>query len=209
MASSTNCPQVHPVHPTCPQVQGRELWIAYHQASRTHKQVTAQLIEVSDAAQLFDLEDVLDYVFEQGFVDPKWRSVTWWEDSTSTRLKASSAVQDVLARGTGNTPETALSLIIADVPLAIWVRYEYVHAGHPQTATQRIRLDLPHFKCERLAHLTNYVFSKGYLPAKARSLVSWKGVCGKHIEECTKVEDVLSWGEGLCESKAVSLVIDL
>lgn len=91
--------------------------------------------------------------------------------------------------------------------MAIWVHYEYVHAGHKQTATQRIRLDLPHFKCERLAHLTNYVFSKGYLPAKARSLVSWQNACGKHIEESTKVEDVLSWGEGLCESKPLSLVI--
>ena len=30
-------------------------------------------------------------------------------------------------------------------------------------------------------------------------MVSWKGSCGKHIEECTKVEDVLSWVEGVCE----------
>jgi len=109
MASSTHCP---PVHSGCPPVHAQELWIAYHQASRTHKQVTAQLIEVTDAAQLFDLEDVLDYVFEQGFVDPKWRSVTWWEDSTSTRIKASSTVQDLLTRGAGNTPETALHLIV-------------------------------------------------------------------------------------------------
>ncbi len=28
-----------------------------------HRQVTAQLIDVSDAVQLFDLEDVLDYIF--------------------------------------------------------------------------------------------------------------------------------------------------
>lgn len=94
-----------------------------------------------------------------------------------------------------------------DVPVAIWVHYEYVRGVNPQTATQRIRLDLPHFKCERLAHLTNHIFSKGYLPAKARSLVSWKGVCGKHIEESTKVEDVLAWSEGLCEEKPLRLVI--
>ena len=95
----------------------------------------------------------------------------------------------------------------ADIPLAIWVHYEYVHAGHQHTAIQRIRLDLPHFKCERLAHITNHIFAKGYLPAKARPLVCWKASCGKAINECTKVEDVLSWGEGLCEGKPLRLVI--
>jgi hypothetical protein len=94
-----------------------------------------------------------------------------------------------------------------DAPVAIWVHYEYVHCGHLQTATQRIHLDLPDFKCERLAHLTNYIFTKGYLPCKARSLVSWKAACGKHVEESTKVEDVLSWGEGTCEDKPLRLVI--
>jgi hypothetical protein len=96
----------------CTQAQGTELWITYHQASRAHKQVTAQLVDVSDAARLFDLEDVLDYVFQQGFVDPKWRSVTWWEDCSAVRLKACSNVQDVLARGVGGSSETALHLII-------------------------------------------------------------------------------------------------
>lgn len=96
----------------CPQVQAAELWITYHQASRTHKQATAQLLDVSDSVHIFDLEDVLDHVFEQGFVDPKWRPVTWWEDCTSVRLKACNTVQDLLARGAGNTPGTALHLII-------------------------------------------------------------------------------------------------
>ncbi|KAH9986249.1 hypothetical protein BJV77DRAFT_1071088 [Russula vinacea] len=201
MAASAPCSAL------CPQLQGSELWITYHQASRSHKQVTAQLVDVSDAAQLFDLEDVLDYVFQQGFVDPKWRSVTWWEDCSALRLKSSSTVQDLLARGAGSTPETSLHLIVADVPQAIWIHYEYVHAVHTHTATQRIRLDLPHFKCERLAHITNHIFAKGYLPSNTRSLVSWKGACGKHIEESTKVEDVLTWGEGHCEGKPLRLVI--
>jgi hypothetical protein len=96
----------------CSQNQKTELWITYHQASRAHKQVTAQLVDVTDLTRLFDLEDVLDYVFEQGFVDAKWRSVVWWEDRTSVRLKASTTVQDLLTRGAGNTPETALRLII-------------------------------------------------------------------------------------------------
>ena len=212
----------------CTHAPGTELWITYHQASRTHKQVTAQLVDVSDAAQLFDLEDVLDYVFQQGFVDPKWRSVSWWEDSSAVRLKASSAVQDLLARGAGSTAESSLHLIVgmwrvlfiwlrlrfnkyvdvADVPLAIWVHYEYLHSVHPHTATQRIRLDLAEFKCERLAHITNYIFAKGYLPSNTRSLVSWKGASGKHIDESTKVDEVLTTlGEGLLESKPVRLVI--
>ena len=98
--------------PLCAHAQGTELWITYHQASRTHKQVTAQLVDVSDATQLFDLEDVLDYVFQQGFVDPKWRSVSWWEDSSTVRLKASSTIQDLLARGAGSTAESSLHLIV-------------------------------------------------------------------------------------------------
>jgi hypothetical protein len=38
-------------------------------------------------------------------------------------------------------------------------------------------------------------------------MVSWKGACGKHIEESVKVEDVLSWGEGVCEEKPLRLMI--
>jgi len=125
------------------------------------------------------------------------------------RLKSSDSVQDLLARGAGSTPENALHLIIADVPMAVWVHYEYLDNRHPHTATQRIRLDLPHFKCERLAHLTNHIFTKRYLPCKARSLVFWKSTCGKQLEEGMKVEDVLSWGEGVCETKPLRLVIDL
>jgi len=186
-----------------------ELWITYHQASRSHKRATAQPIDVGDSTCLIDLEDVLDRVFEQGFVDPKWRSVIWWEDCTSVRLKVSTTVQDLLAQGAGSAPETALRLIIVDIPVAIWVHYEYVHCGRQYTATQRFRVEMPDFKCERLAHITNYIFAKGYLPSKARSLVSWKAVSGKVIEESTKVEDVLSWGEGVCEEKPVSLVVGL
>jgi len=91
--------------------------------------------------------------------------------------------------------------------MAVWVHYEYLDNRHPHTATQRIRLDLPHFKCERLAHLTNHIFAKGYLPCKARSFVFWKGTCGEHIKESVKVEDVLSLGEGVCKTKPLRLVI--
>ncbi len=89
-----------------------ELWITYHQVSRAQKPVTAQLIEVSDGTQLFDLEDVLDHVFQQGFVDPNWRSVVWLEDRDSVRLKTSHTVKDLLVHGAGTTPESALRLVI-------------------------------------------------------------------------------------------------
>lgn len=97
---------------------------------------------------------------------------------------------------------------IADIPAAVWVHYEYEDCARPHTATQRIRLDLPQMKtCERLAHITNYIFAQGYLPCKVRSMVSWKRTCGKHIEECARVEDVLTWGEGACEDKPLRLVV--
>jgi len=89
-----------------------ELWITYHQASRAQKLVTAQLIEIGDGTQLFDLEDVLDHIFQQGFVDPKWRSVVWLEDRDSVRLKTSHTVKDLLVHGAGTTPESALRLVI-------------------------------------------------------------------------------------------------
>ena len=87
------------------------------------------------------------------------------------------------------------------------MHYEYVHAVHQVITTQRIRLDLPNFKCERLARLTNHIFAKGYLPAKMRSFVHWKGACGKRIEESVKVEEVFTWDEGLCDTKSLRLVV--
>jgi hypothetical protein len=74
--------------------------------------VTAQPIDIGDNPHVFDLEDVLDRVFERGFEDPKRRSVVWWEDCNSVRLKASHNVDDLLAQGAGSSPETALRLII-------------------------------------------------------------------------------------------------
>jgi hypothetical protein len=128
---AAHCPAAASASVSCS--SSSELWITYHQASRVHRQVTAQLIDVGDAAQLFDLEDVLDYIFQQGFVDPKWRSVAWWEECTSVRVKASHAVQDLLARGAGNTPASALRLVIgkSSFPRAhFWFEYVgliYVH----------------------------------------------------------------------------------
>ncbi len=82
-----------------------------------------------------------------------------------------------------------------------------MHTPRAHVATQRIRLDVPHLKVDRLAHITNHIFAQGYLPANCRSLVHWKGICGKQIDENAKVEDLLSWGEGVSEEKALRLVI--
>ncbi len=90
---------------------------------------------------------------------------------------------------------------IADIPAAVWVHYDYLHCTHPHTATQRIRLDLPQMIL-RIVSLR-----RGTSRVRARSMVSWKGACGKHIEESIKVEDVLAWGEGVCEEKPLRLVI--
>ncbi|KAI0042042.1 hypothetical protein FA95DRAFT_1525797 [Auriscalpium vulgare] len=186
-----------------------ELWLTYHQASRANKPSTAQLVELTtDGHCMHDLEDVLDHVFQHGFVDAKWRSVAWWEQCDGTKVKASHVVQDLLSVGAGRSPETALRLVIADIPSAVWIKYVYLHTPRAHSATQRVRLDLPHAKFERLAHVTNYVFAQGYLPANMRSLVYWQGICGKQVDENAKVEEVLSWGEGVSEDKALRLIID-
>ena len=128
MAAQAQCNPVSPVHcaPVAPASCAPELWITYHQASRSNKPVTAQLIDIGDGSNLYDLEDVLDHIFQQGFVDAKWRSVVWWEDCTAARLKACSTVHDLLARGAGNTPETALHLVIGMLGLLVlnWLHGE-------------------------------------------------------------------------------------
>lgn len=91
--------------------------------------------------------------------------------------------------------------------MAIYVHYEYLHDRHSPTSVQRISLDMPHTKFMRLAHLTNYIFTEGYLPSKVRSAVSWRSASGKHIEENTKLEYVLSLGEGVSEDKPLCLAI--
>ena len=66
---------------------------------------------------------------------------------------------------------------------------------------------MPHVKLECLGHVTNYIFTQGYLPCNVRSLVSWKNACGMHIEESEKVEDLLRRGEGTREEKPLRLVV--
>ena len=89
-----------------------ELWLVYHQTSRTSKPATAQLIDLELQHPLTDLEDVLEHIFQQGFVDAKYRSMTWWEQHDGVSVKATHGVQELLKLGVGRSPETALRLVI-------------------------------------------------------------------------------------------------
>ena len=90
-----------------------ELWLSYHQVSRCNKPVTAQLIELEfQNHRLVDLEDVLDHLFGQGFIEAKYRSLAFWEDHEGSRIQAAHAVEELLKNGLGKCPQTALRLVI-------------------------------------------------------------------------------------------------
>lgn len=95
----------------------------------------------------------------------------------------------------------------ADIPPAIWFSYVYLHNPTAHIVTQRIKFDHPEVKFEKLAHISNYIFNEGFLQAKLRSVVYWRGICGKRIEESVRVEDLLAWGEGISEEKPLQLII--
>ena len=96
-----------------------ELWLVYHQTSRTSKPATVQLIDLELSHPLTDLEDVLDHIFQKGFVDAKYRPVTWLEQHDGASVKATQSVQDLLKLGAGKSPETALRLVIGECPMAL------------------------------------------------------------------------------------------
>lgn len=107
-----------------------ELWLTYEITSRLNRPATAQLIELEFQNQkLVDLEDVLDHVFRQvckffclsispsltclqGFVEPKHRPSTWWEKSDGEKIKSSQYVEELLEKGIGKCPDTALKLVV-------------------------------------------------------------------------------------------------
>lgn len=92
------------------------------------------------------------------------------------------------------------------MPQAIWFSYIHPNNAAAPVVTQRIKFHAQ-VKLEKLAHITNHVFGQGYLPANLRPFVRWEGVCGKVIHEHVSVSDLLTWGEGICEDKAIRLVI--
>ncbi|PFH51232.1 hypothetical protein AMATHDRAFT_59520 [Amanita thiersii Skay4041] len=186
-----------------------EFWLTYHLASRAHLPATTQLIELEHQEhRLSDLEDVLEHVFRQGFVEPKHRPAAWWEKKDGHRVKASATVEELLNEGVGKCPDTALKLVVEDTPTALWFSYVYLHQPHAHVVAQRIKFAAVERKFERLAHVTNYVFAQGYLPCKYRPAVHWQSPCGKQINEAVLVGEILAAGDGVNEDKPLRLVID-
>lgn len=209
-----------------------ELWLTYHQASRASLAPTSQLVELGVQKQkLHDLEDVLEYIFQQGFLDPQLRPVSWWEKCDGEKVKGSICVDELLQQGVGKCEQTAMRLVIgaygyskpptcqhsprniADIPPAFWLSYHYVHSAGKVAVTQRVKLDALHpYQAgvrPKLAHITNHIFDHGFLGAHFRSRVHWEGVCGKRVEEHHDLFELLSHGEGICEEKAMKLVIGM
>ncbi|OJA14478.1 hypothetical protein AZE42_05293 [Rhizopogon vesiculosus] len=187
-----------------------ELWLTYHQASRYNKPVTAQLVELEFQNQkLVNLEDVLEHLFRQGFIEAQHRSLSYWENHSGQRLSASRTVEELLKDGAGKCAQSALKLVIADCPPHVWFSYIYTHKNAGTVVTQRVKLcPAPEAQLEIIAHLTNHIFRNNYLPARYRTVVTWQGPCGRKIEEHEKLNDLLTVGEGLSETSPLRLVID-
>jgi hypothetical protein len=222
-----------------------EFWITYHFTSRVHLPPTTQLVELENPDhKLTDLEDVLEHgtfwvcrtpcnslmvagalVFRQGFVDAKYRPVTWWEKKDGVRVKASAIIADLLTEGVGICPDDALRLVIGkrcikkscgcfnvrlkteDVPTDLWFSYIYIHNPHARVITQRVKFAGLERRFERLAHVTNYIFAQGFLPSKYRAVVHWETPCGRPISEFEIVDEILVAGEGITEENPLRLVI--
>ncbi|KAF8895640.1 hypothetical protein BD779DRAFT_1609136 [Infundibulicybe gibba] len=183
-----------------------ELWLTYQLASRAHLPSTTQLIDLEfQNHKLADLEDVLEHVFRQGFVEAKHRPSTWWERKDGQKVKASHLVEELLQQGIGKCQESAIKLVVEDVPTTFWFTYSYIHNPTAHHATQRIKLN--EHKLELMAHITNHIFAQGYLAPHLRSLVHWQNPCGKRVDEHVRVAEVLAWGEGISEVKPLRLVI--
>jgi hypothetical protein len=105
-------------------------------------------------------------------------------------------------RSTKNIPS-------ADVIPALWFSYAYTHGPKEKAVTQRIKFANLAHKPERLAHITNHIFSQGFVESKWRPVVHWQAVCGKRVEEHTKIEELLWRGEGDNEDKPLRLVIGM
>ncbi|KAF9465262.1 hypothetical protein BDZ94DRAFT_1281490 [Collybia nuda] len=191
-----------------------ELWLTYQLASRAHLKVppTTQLIELEfQNHKLSDLEDVLDHVFRQGFVEARHRPSTWWERKDGQKVKPGFSVEELLKQGVGKCPESALKLVVADIPTTLWFTYVHLHNATAHPVTQRVQLVGPPSnpgRLERFANVTNYIFNQGYIAPKMRPFVHWEQPCGKMIDEFMRVEELLLTGLGVCEDKPLRLVID-
>jgi hypothetical protein len=92
-----------------------ELWLTYVQTSRGDKPHTAQLIDLNvKGRKMCDLEDLLQHVFDSGYLDPKYRPVSWWERCDGSKVKGSLSLEDIVHEGTGVCETTALRLVIGE-----------------------------------------------------------------------------------------------
>jgi hypothetical protein len=69
-----------------------------------------------------------------------------------------------------------------------------------------MRLTEHHF--DTLGHLTNYIFSQGFVVPKYRSVVHWAQPCGKRVAENVCVNVLLLEGQGT-EEKPLRLIIGM
>ncbi|KAF8349562.1 hypothetical protein F5887DRAFT_946774, partial [Amanita rubescens] len=171
-----------------------EFWLTYQFTSRVHLPPTTQLIELENPEhKLTDLEDVLAHVFRQGFIEAKYRPATWWEKKDGVKVKTCTTIDVLLIEGIGRCPDTALKLVIEDMPTNLWFSYIYIHNPPVQVVTQRVKFaGLPR-RFEKLAHVTNYVFAQGLLAVQVPR---------------STVDEILIAGEGISEEKSLRLVID-
>ena len=95
------------------------------------------------------------------------------------------------------------------MPTSFWFSYVYLHghAASHSAVTQRIKLNEHPTKFDRLAHITNYIFSQGFLAAKLRPVVHWEKACGARVGENVCINILLMENEGICEDKPLRLVI--
>ena len=83
-----------------------ELWLTCHHVSRCNEPTTAQLIELEfQNHRLLDLEDVLEHLFRQGFIEAKHRPVSFWENHEGHRVSGAQLVEDILKDGAGKCPQ--------------------------------------------------------------------------------------------------------
>ncbi|KAG2155798.1 uncharacterized protein EDB93DRAFT_1101586 [Suillus bovinus] len=178
-----------------------ELWLTYHQASRCNKPATTQLVELEfQNEKLTDLEDVLEHLFCQGFVEAQHRSLSYWENHDGQRLNPSHSLEELLTEGAGKCPQSALRLVIVMFT---------THKNATPAVTQRVKLcHAQEAKLEIIAHLTNHIFRNGYLAARYRTVVTWQGTCGRKIGEHEKLDALLAAGEGLSDTSSLRLIID-
>jgi len=74
---------------------------------------TTQLIALeSPHHRVFTMEDILDHVFRQGYIDARYRPFARWEYGDGYRVSVSQPVEVLFNQGIGRTREGALQLVI-------------------------------------------------------------------------------------------------